>query len=393
MSALNVRATQQQLAEAVSWAAKRAAAISTSPILGGLLLEAVGDQLAISAADHNVSGRATIPVVVEQEGRALVSARLLDRIVGALNKTTIGLADNGSGHLAVTAGTGEFTLPLLPVDDYPDLPAMPDLIGEVDAAAWATGVRHVVVASAGREAAPHWLGDILIQASDTLALVATNRWQLATVDLPWQPTLGDTAEPISIQVNASLLAEHAKTAKAGTVQLHYRADAGVLGLTTPGRQSTIRLSALEWNTGWRRLVPVESPLNVTVEAAELEAILKRAAALNDMPEATVRLYLTDGQMQIVGEAAAAEHGAGRETLAVDYNGGDAQFRARIAYLRDALAQAGDGSAVIGLSTSRGPVTVRRLRDDGTPALDSTHVVMPVRFDAPTVAPAAKRRAA
>jgi DNA polymerase-3 subunit beta len=393
MNALSVRATQQQLAEAVTWTAKRAAILSTSPILGGLLLEAAGDNLTISAADHNVSGRATVPVVVEQEGRALVSARLLDRIIGALNKTTISLADNGGGHLTVTAGTGEFTLPLLPVEDYPEPPAMPDLIGEVDAAEWAAGVKAVAVASAGRDAAPHWLSDVLIQTGDSLALVATNRWQLATVDLSWQPALGDVAEPISIQVNAALLADHAKTAKAGTVQLHYQADVGVLGLNSPGRQSTIRLSALEWNTGWRRLVPIESPLNVTVDVAELEAILRRAAALNDMPEATVRLYLSKGQMEIVGEAAAIEHGVGRETLAVDYNEDNVQFRARIAYLRDAIAQVGDGRAVIGLSTSRGPATVRRLRDDGTSALDSTHVVMPVKFDAPAVAPAAKRRAA
>lgn len=393
MSALNVRVTQQQLAEAVSWAARRTVTLTTSPILSGLLIEATGDNLILSAAGPNVSGRATVPAVIEQEGRVLVSARLMDRIIGALGKTTISLRDNGSGFLTVVAGAGEFTLPLLPIEDYPALPELPDLIGEIDAAAWAEAVRNVVVASAGRDAAPHWLGDVLIQPGDMLALVATNRWQLATVDLPWQPTLGDAAEAIAIQVNAGLLAEHAKTTKAGTVQLHYQADAGVLGLASPDRQSTIRLSALEWNTGWRRLVPVESPLNVTVDAAELEAILKRAAALNDMPEATVRLYLTEGQLQVVGEAAAIEHGVGQETLAVDYDQGDVQFRARVAYLRDALAQAGGGRAVIGLSTSRGPATVRRLRDDGTPALDSTHLVMPVKFDAPAVAPKAKRSAA
>jgi DNA polymerase-3 subunit beta len=393
MSALNVRVTQQQLAEAVAWVAKRAATLTTTPILGGILIEAAGDNLNLTAADHNESGRATIPAIIQQEGRALVSARLLERITSALNRTAIGLADNGSGRLTVTAGTGEFTLPLLPVDEYPELPAMPALIGEVDAAAWAAGVKAVEVASAGRDAAPHWLGDILIQPGDALTLVATNRWQLATVDLPWQPALGEDAEPVAIQVNAALLADHAKAAKVGTVQLHYQSDMGTLGLTSPGRQSTLRLSVPEWNTGWRRLVPNESPLNVTVDAAELEAILRRAAALNDMIEATVRLYLTQGQMQIVGEAAAAEHGIGNETLAVDYNQEDVQFRAKIVFLRDALAQAGNGRAHIGLSSSRGPATVRRLRDDGTPDLASTHLVMPVKFDAPAVAPAAKRRAA
>jgi DNA polymerase-3 subunit beta len=385
MSVLNVRVTQKQLAEAVSWAAKRTATLSTSPILAGLLIETSGDNLVISATDHQVSGCATVDAVVEQEGRVLVSARLMERITSTLTDGTVSLSCDDSTSLNVTAGKGRFRLPLMPAEDYPQLPELPPIIGEVDAATWANGVRRVVVAAMGRDAAPHWLADVLIETGDSLSMVATNRYQLSTVDLPWQPTLGDQESPLRIQINAALLAEHAKALRNGNVTLHCDTETGVLGLTSPGRQATMRLSAMEWNTAWRRLIPAESPISVAVPTTELDAVLKRAAALDEVTSPTVLLELADGQLHVTGDGAATDSGVGSETLDVDFDKDPLAFRVRIQYLRDALAQTGTDFAVLGMSTSNKPATVRRQLEDGTAAPDCTHLIMPIRMDAPATA--------
>jgi DNA polymerase-3 subunit beta len=383
MSPLNVRVTQQQLAEAVSWAAKRSATLTSMPIWAGLLIETIGDELVISATNYDVSGRATIPAAIEQEGRALVSARLLDRIVSALNKTTIKLTDDGNGHLVVATETGHFTLPLMPAEDFPPLPDLPPIIGEVDAAAWAAGVRRVAVAAGGREAAPHWLADILIETGDTLTLVGTDAYRLSTVELAWQPTLNEEPQQHRIQINAAMLAEHAKTLRGGIVTLHHDEDCGTLCLVSPGRRSSIRLSVADWNKTWRRLIPESTPVTASVPVAEFEATLKRAAALNDIPEASVRLQFSTDELCVMGEAVSNDSGVGTETLPIDFDGEPVTIRARVAYLRDALAQLGTERAEIGLTNGNRPAVIRQQ--------DGTHLVMPIRLDAPSAT--AKRSAA
>ncbi|AHH98225.1 DNA polymerase III subunit beta [Kutzneria albida] len=381
---LRARIEHRHLADAMSWTAKRADGFGLSPILAGVLIESVGDELRFSASGADVSAVATVPAIIDTPGRVLVSARLMDRIVKVAPTGTVVLNELPDGQLRMTAG-GTFGLPTMPTEDYPQLPELPPVVGEIPEADWAAAVRQVAIAAGGKDSAPHWLACILIELGDNLTMVATNRHQLSTIDLPWQPTL-DGAPGTRLLIPAATLADHAKALRGdGNLTLHHSEGAGVLGISSPGRHATIRLAVDEFAQNWRRIIPANPPINIAVPATDLDAALRRAEALGDQPEGNILIELEPGELHVVVDQPAVTGGTGRETLLIDYDGEPVEARVRIGYLRNAVAQVGNSqTAVLGITNYKTAVVVRRLRPDGTQATTSTQLVMPIRLDAPPV---------
>ena len=98
-------------------------------------------------------GAALLPA----DGAALVSGRLLAEITKALPAKPVDIAAVGA-HLELVCGSARFTLPTMPVEDYPTLPDMPSSAGTVDAAAFASAVAQVAVAAGRDETLPMMTG-------------------------------------------------------------------------------------------------------------------------------------------------------------------------------------------------------------------------------------------
>ena len=93
----------------------------------------------------------------DADGAALVSGRLLAEITKALPAKPVDIAAVGA-HLELVCGSARFTLPTMPVEDYPSLPEMPESAGTVDAAAFAAAVAQVAVAAGRDETLPMMTG-------------------------------------------------------------------------------------------------------------------------------------------------------------------------------------------------------------------------------------------
>ena len=74
---MKFRVDRDVLADAVAWAARSLPVRPSVPVLAGLLVEASNDGLVLSTFDYETSARATLQAEVADEGRALVSGRLL----------------------------------------------------------------------------------------------------------------------------------------------------------------------------------------------------------------------------------------------------------------------------------------------------------------------------
>ena len=76
---MKFRVERDVLTEAVAWAARGLPVRPSIPVLAGLLIETAegGDGLVLSTFDFETSARVSIPASVQDEGRALVSGRLL----------------------------------------------------------------------------------------------------------------------------------------------------------------------------------------------------------------------------------------------------------------------------------------------------------------------------
>src|SRR5262249_56148008 len=118
------------------------------PVLAGLLLDVTDSTLSISGFDLEASTQVDVEVSASTPGTALVSGRLLADISRALPPHPVDVAVEGA-RLTIACGSARFTLPTMPVEDYPKLPQMPTTAGTVNATAFATAVGQVAVA-AGR---------------------------------------------------------------------------------------------------------------------------------------------------------------------------------------------------------------------------------------------------
>ena len=130
---MKFRVERDALADAVAWTAKSLPSRPSVPVLAGV--HAAGHRRPAARLRLRLRGvqPGSVEVQADADGAALVSGRLLAEITKALPAKPVDIAAVGA-HLELVCGSARFTLPTMPVEDYPTLPAMPASAGTVDAA-------------------------------------------------------------------------------------------------------------------------------------------------------------------------------------------------------------------------------------------------------------------
>lgn len=88
------------------------------PALTGVLLETGQDMLSLTTTDLEVSAKLALPVQVQEEGVALIPARLLADMVKSLPQAPVEL-DADQSQARISCGAFEGTVRLLPAEDFP----------------------------------------------------------------------------------------------------------------------------------------------------------------------------------------------------------------------------------------------------------------------------------
>ena len=116
----------------------------------------------------------------------LVSGRLLADITRALPSKPVDLVVDGA-RATISCGNSRFSLPTMPVEDYPQLPAMPQLAGTVAAGRAGPGRRAGRRRRGPDDTLPMLTGIRLEIDGPQLTLAATDRFRLAVRELEWDP--------------------------------------------------------------------------------------------------------------------------------------------------------------------------------------------------------------
>src|SRR3954452_10965375 len=129
---MKFRVERDALADAVAWTAKSLPSRPSVPVLAGVMLRVTDGRLHVSGFDYEVSSEVSVEVQADSDGAALVSGRLLAEITKSLRALPVEVAAVGSS-VELTCGSARFTLPTMPVEDYPTLPDLPASAGTVPA--------------------------------------------------------------------------------------------------------------------------------------------------------------------------------------------------------------------------------------------------------------------
>jgi DNA polymerase-3 subunit beta len=380
------RVERDVLSDAAAWVARSLPARPPVPVLGGVLVEAAtgsdGDRLTVSGFDYETSARVELDATIGDPGRLLVSGRLLADITRALPPKPVDLVVDGA-RATITCGNSRFSLPTMPVEDYPQLPGMPQAVGAVPADQLAQAVAQVAVAAGRDDTLPMLTGVRLEIENARLTLAATDRFRLAVRELDWTPD--DATISTAVLVPARTLAEVAKTlGGAGTVQLALSAGDGMLGIAGGGRRATTRLLDAEFPR-FRQLIPTEHTGAAELEVPALVEAIKRVALVTDRV-AQVRMEFADDGLRLT--AGGDDVGSAEEELPCAFEGAGLTIAFNPGYLLDALGALHTERARLTFTTPNRPALVRPVppppaEGDDTPAeppaASYLHLLMPVRL--------------
>ena len=390
LGSLKFRVSREEFADSVAWVARSLPSRPPVPVLGGVLLDATEQGLTVSGFDYEVSAQVRVGAEVGSVGQVLVSGKLLADITKSLPNKPVDVTLEGT-RVLITCGSAKFSLPTMPVEDYPQLPQLPQQTGSIPADLFSEAISQVAVAAGKDDTLPMLTGIRVEIERNAIVLAATDRFRLAVRELEWSPSNPDTTAAVLIP--AKTLSESAKTLAGDAtspVELALGSGSavgndGLLGIVNDGRRTTTRLLDAEFPK-FRQLLPSEHTALATVEIAPLVEAIKRVALVAERG-AQVRLqFSTEGLLLSAGgdDAGRAEEGLNAmfqgEPLTIAFNPG---------YLIDGLSSLHSEQVLFGFTTPSRPAVLRPATEDEIEPDDSgnfaapesayTYLLMPVRL--------------
>lgn len=373
---MKIRVERDGFADAVAWAARILPQKAALPVLAGLRLEVGPDGiLSLSGFDYEVSANAELEATVAEAGAILVPGRLLSEITRSLPPQPVDLATEGS-RVVLTCGSSKFTLPTLPLEEYPTLPSMPQVAGTVGSDAFAEAVSAVAVAAGRDDALPVLTGIRLEIDGEQVTLAATDRYRLAVRTMKWAPT--DPGMQATALVPARTLADAAKSLTSGAeVTLSLSGSdtgEGLIGLSGAHRSTTSRLLDGEFPK-YRSLLPDTSSATATVDSSALTDAVRRVALVASR---TSPIRLTFSEAGVSLEAGGVDEAEATEALPGGFEGEPLTIAFNATYLLDGLGSLDSDEAQLAFTGPTKPavLTGKSGADGGT---DHRYLLMPVRL--------------
>ncbi|MFF2007468.1 DNA polymerase III subunit beta [Streptomyces sp. NPDC058195] len=353
------------LTDAVAWAARVLPARSPVPVLGGLLLEAADGRLRISGLDYEASARIEVEAETVRPGRVLVMGRRLFDVCKVLPERVVECAVEGS-RFSLTGDGVRFGLSVLPFDDYPALPALPEVLGEVDAAEFAAAVSQVVVAAGRDDTLPTLTGVRLVLDGEAMTLAATDRYRFVVRTFAWKP--GRDGVSADVVVPARRLTEIARSLGPGGL-VRLALDGGSAGFEQAGTRTTVRLFDGRLPRH-EKLFTMTGAVTAETERVPLFAAVKRVAVV---AEGGSPLHLTFSGDSVLLQAG-YEDDVASQRLPAEWGGDDEMTVAfNPGYLMDAL---GSFDTPVVRFELMGPgqraMVTGRTPDQGTPDREASH---------------------
>ena len=374
---MKFRVERDVLADAVSWAARTLPTRPSMPVLAGLVLEAHEDSVTLSSFDYEVSSRVTIAADVQTPGTSLVSGRLLADITRSLPGAPVQLSNEGT-RVVITCGRSSFTLPTLPVEDYPSLPAMPDSSGDIEAALFASAVAQVAMAAGRDDTLPTLTGIRMEIEGGNIVLAATDRYRLAVREFSWNPKSSSIS--VNALIPAKTLADTAKslaTTDLVTIALSAGGSGeGLIGFEGSGRRTTTRLLDGEFPK-YRTLLPSEAATVASVDTAALADAVKRVALVAER-NTPVRLAF-DGS-EVVLRAGAGEDAQANEVVECRVDGDGLEIAFNPTYLLDGLSAVGSVTTTFSFTQATRPAVLTGADNNAASGVDDyRYLLRPVRL--------------
>jgi DNA polymerase-3 subunit beta len=367
-----------ELVDAVNWVARSLSTRPIKPELLGIMID-VDTSITLTGSDLETSTKAILKADISAKGKVLVPGRLLAEIARSLPNKPITFVLDGT-RVLVTAGSAKFTLPTLSVNEYPNLPELPETAGLIASDVFATAVNQVAIAAGRDDSLPTLTGVHVEINKNNITLAATDRYRLAVRELTWQAKDGNIEA--STLVRARTLADAAKsltTHSQVTLALSpAQANEKLIGFVSELKTMTSRTLDGTFPP-FKHLLPTESVAQAVIEVAPFLDSVRRVALVTDKT-VPLRLIFSNNSLQL--EAGAGEEAQATEELEIIYNGEDINIAFNPTYLTDGLQAIGTPFVQIDFTGASKPAVLSGKHElNGAKDESYKYLLMPMRYSA------------
>ena len=364
------------LVDGVNWVSK---SISNRPIttaLLGIVIE-VADEITLSGSDLETSAKAKLKAEITQKGKVLVPGRLLAEISRSLPAKPITFNLEGS-RVLVTTGSAKFTLPTLPLVEYPTLPELPKTSGNLNSDLFATAVNQVAIAAGKDDSLPTLTGVFVEINKNQITLAATDRYRLAVRELTW--SAADANIETTSLLRARTLADAAKSL-IGSTQVTIALPATttnekLVGFVSEGKSMTSRVLDGSFPP-FRHLLPNDSTAEAVIEVAPFLDSVRRVALVTDKT-VPLRLNFSSNTLQL--EAGTGDEAQASEKLDINYKGEDINIAFNPTFLTDGLTAINTAFVHITFTGANKPAVLTGQTEAGSaPITNYKYLLMPMRY--------------
>ena len=169
---MKVTIEQSKLVDVINWVSRSLSSRPIQTALLGIVLEADQNKIYLSSTDHETASRANVEADVATPGKVLVPGKLLADIARSLPNKPVTIQLDGT-RVLVNAGTAKFTLPILPINEYPNLPDMPEVLGSLDTETFSHAISQVGTAAGKDESLLSLTGIHIEVKGDNITMAAT----------------------------------------------------------------------------------------------------------------------------------------------------------------------------------------------------------------------------
>ena len=375
---MKFRCERDVLLEALIVAVRAAAGASSSrAALTGAHLCLADETLVVTGSDLDLTLSVTAEVAGEADGAAVTPARLLTDVVRAVPAGSVEFSVTDDGEASIVAGQSEFSIRLIPEEDYPQLAFKDE--GSEDSASvtfspavtfdgldFRESLSQVVRSASSDDSRPILTGVLMAaEGEGPLRLVSTDSYRLSVRDLEGSSILGEHQR---VLVPSRALGElHRLIADSDEVTLklaeHYaQFVVGAVQLTT-------RLIPGDF-PNYHGLIPADHPNCLTVNREQLLEVVRRVRLLAQ-DSTPVRLVMSSENLEVI--AITHDVGKANESMDAQYEGEDLTVAFNPGYLIDGIEAATGEEVTLQTADAVKPAVLRSVGNESF-----LYLLMPVR---------------
>lgn len=359
---------QQDFYPAVSAVARSCGIRSQLPVLGNILISAIGDTLKLSATNLEIGVVKALKAEIIEEGEVTVPAKTLVEMISNLPAEKVEFI-SGVDQIEISTPSFSSKINGISAAEFPAIPLTGKEEIIIDAENLIKSLPQVIFAAAADDSRPILTGILTEIKNNKLQFVATDGYRLAhkIVDSTRDVNLKTLIPRRTFEEIIRLISEDS----ADKVKISISDDRNQIIFEFGDTLLSSRLIEGQF-PAWEKIIPTDSKAKLTVERQELLKAVKLASVFAKNEANIIRLQNTSEKIILTSEA--KELGNQAKEVEAKIEGEEIKIAFNAKFLQDALSALNTNQVIFSLS---GPLSAAVLKPVGEEGLQ--YIIMPVNL--------------